>query len=115
MVLKSSGMKGQFDAAQNGAAREGLNFAQISKLALAVPPAAEQLEITAIPQLEENEVLTNFLQRGGGGIWTWAIAGFSGRKLFPEQMLSHEIYPVEATSRSSGGAIPESQSCCHAL
>jgi|LakMenEpi03Aug12_release.lakeMendotaPanAssembly.Ray.scaffolds.fasta_scaffold30738_5 type I restriction enzyme S subunit len=45
MVLKSSGMKAQFDAAQNGAAREGLNFAQISKLALAVPPAAEQTEI----------------------------------------------------------------------
>ena len=42
MVLKSSGMKSQFDAAQNGAAREGLNFAQISKLALALPPEGEQ-------------------------------------------------------------------------
>jgi type I restriction enzyme S subunit len=52
MVLKSSGMKGQFDAAQNGAAREGLNFAQISKLALAVPPAAEQLEILQFLDIE---------------------------------------------------------------
>jgi hypothetical protein len=60
-------------------------------------------------------VLTAFLQGGGREIWIWAIAGFSGRKLFPELMLSHEIYPVEATCRSSGGAIPESQSCCHAL
>ena len=42
MVLKSSGMKSQFDSAQNGAAREGLNFAQISKLALALPPQSEQ-------------------------------------------------------------------------
>jgi hypothetical protein len=39
---------------------------------------------TAIPQHEENEVLTAFLQRGGGEIWIWPIAGFSGRKLFPE-------------------------------
>jgi hypothetical protein len=41
------------------------------------------LEFTAIPQHEENEVLTAFLQKGGGEIWIWAIAGFSGRKLFP--------------------------------
>jgi len=52
MVLKSSGMKAQFDAAQNGAAREGLNFAQISKLALAVPPAAEQAEILKFLETE---------------------------------------------------------------
>ena len=45
MALKSSGMKSQFDAAQNGAAREGLNFAQISKLELAVGSPEEQVSI----------------------------------------------------------------------
>jgi type I restriction enzyme S subunit len=54
MVLKSSGMKSQFDSAQNGAAREGLNFAQISKLALAVPP---QIEQDAIVRHLETELL----------------------------------------------------------
>jgi type I restriction enzyme S subunit len=47
MVLKSSCTKAQIDAAQNGAAREGLNFSQISKLALAIPPSEEQTTISA--------------------------------------------------------------------
>ena len=45
MVLKSPSLKGQFEAAQNGAAREGLNYQQISKLRLPLPPATERAEI----------------------------------------------------------------------
>lgn len=65
MVLKSSGMKAQFNVAQNGAAREGLNFAQISKLALAVPPAAEQAEILKVlnTELAKFDTLTAEAQR----------------------------------------------------
>jgi type I restriction enzyme S subunit len=47
MVLKSSGVKAQFDATQNGAAREGLNFDQISKLVFAVPSQSEQVQIAS--------------------------------------------------------------------
>lgn len=41
MAMKSTQTKAQIDAAQNGAAREGLNFAQIARLAIALPPAEE--------------------------------------------------------------------------
>jgi type I restriction enzyme S subunit len=65
MVLKSSGMKSQFDSAQNGAAREGLNFAQISKLALALPPQREQDAIVAFldTELAKFDTLTAEAQR----------------------------------------------------
>lgn len=56
MVLKSSGMKSQFDATQNGAAREGLNFAQISKLSFALPPLAEQTAIAAFLDRETAKI-----------------------------------------------------------
>jgi type I restriction enzyme S subunit len=65
MVLKSSGMKSQFDSAQNGAAREGLNFAQISKLALALPPQSEQDALVRHldSELAKFDVLTAEAQR----------------------------------------------------
>ncbi len=47
MVMKSSCLKAQIDAAQTGAAREGLNFGVISKLTFALPPISEQQTIAA--------------------------------------------------------------------
>ncbi len=47
MVMKSSCLKAQIDAAQTGAAREGLNFGVISKLTFALPPISEQQNIAA--------------------------------------------------------------------
>lgn len=65
MVLKSSWMKAQFDSAQTGAAREGLNFTQISKLVLAVPPESEQIKITEYlhQQTAQLDTLTAEAQR----------------------------------------------------
>ena len=65
LVLKSSWMKAQFDSAQTGAAREGLNFSQISKLVLAVPPTGEQTKITDFLHLRtaEFDTLTAEAQR----------------------------------------------------
>ncbi len=45
--FKSAPIKGQIDFAQNGAAREGLNFEQIAGLVAACPPAEEQQAIAA--------------------------------------------------------------------
>ena len=45
MFMKSSRLKGQIDSMQSGAAREGLNFEQISKLSLAIPSESEQAQI----------------------------------------------------------------------
>ncbi len=47
MVMKSNFIKMQIDASQNGAAREGLNFEQISKLSFGFPPVDEQAQIVA--------------------------------------------------------------------
>lgn len=47
LVIKSLCVKTQIEAAQNGAAREGLNFEQISKLILALPPFEDQTAIAA--------------------------------------------------------------------
>lgn len=44
-LFKSATIKSQIDHAQNGAAREGLNFSQIGEMAFALPPQHEQLEI----------------------------------------------------------------------
>ncbi len=44
-TFKSTGIKNQIDHAQNGAAREGLNFVQIGEMVLALPPANEQIAI----------------------------------------------------------------------
>lgn len=46
-VIKAPFIKAQIEAIQSGAAREGLNFGQISKLALALPPPDEQQVIAA--------------------------------------------------------------------
>lgn len=47
MALKSSRTKAQIDSSQNGAAREGLNFAQIARLTIALPPTDEATSIVA--------------------------------------------------------------------
>ena len=52
LALKSGLTKAQFDAVQNGAAREGLNFEQISKIHVPLPPAHEQEEIVAFARAE---------------------------------------------------------------
>ena len=52
MILKSMMTKSQFDAVQNGAAREGINFSQISRLQLAMPPVEEQTMITEFLKCE---------------------------------------------------------------
>ncbi len=56
MFLKSIGMKAQIDAAQTGAARDGLNFAQISKLALTLPPITEQTKIASFLDRETSKI-----------------------------------------------------------
>lgn len=56
LALKSSPIKAQIDATQNGAAREGLNFEQIGKLALPLPPACEQREIEMFVATELNKL-----------------------------------------------------------
>ncbi len=45
LFFKSINIKNQIDLAQNGAAREGLNFEQIGGLLLCMPPLLEQIEI----------------------------------------------------------------------
>ena len=51
-TFKSSSIKNQIDHAQNGAAREGLNFVQIGEMVLALPPAAEQVFISSFLDIE---------------------------------------------------------------
>ncbi len=45
LLMKSSATKSQIDAAQSGAAREGLNFSQIAQFRLAFPPQRERMTI----------------------------------------------------------------------
>lgn len=47
LALKSAQTKAQIDAFQNGAAREGLNFAQVSCIAVLLPPSSEQADEVA--------------------------------------------------------------------
>jgi type I restriction enzyme S subunit len=54
--MKSCWIRGQIDVAQSGAAREGLNFAQISKLSLTFPPSAEQAAIAAFLDRETAKI-----------------------------------------------------------
>lgn len=56
MVMKSSFFKMQIDAIQNGAAREGLNFEQISKLSLVLPPIEEQSKIATFLDRETAKI-----------------------------------------------------------
>lgn len=51
-VLKAPFIKSQIDAAQSGAAREGLNFDQISKFSLALPDERERNAICAYIESE---------------------------------------------------------------
>ena len=63
--FKSTGIKNQIDHAQNGAAREGLNFVQIGEMVLPLPPAAEQAAINSFLGLESAkfDTLTTEAQR----------------------------------------------------
>jgi type I restriction enzyme S subunit len=54
--MQSGQTKGQIDASQKGAAREGLNFAQISRLALLLPPPNEQVGIAAFLRRELQKI-----------------------------------------------------------
>jgi type I restriction enzyme, S subunit len=56
LVMKSAAIKAQIDATQNGAAREGLNFEQISKLVLSIPPLSEQTAIAAFLDRETGKI-----------------------------------------------------------
>jgi len=51
-TFKSTGIKNQIDHAQNGAAREGLNFVQIGEMTIALPPADEQVAICSLLDIE---------------------------------------------------------------
>jgi len=54
--LKSAPIKSQIDHAQNGAAREGLNFDQIGRMVSALPPAQEQSQIAAFLDRETAKI-----------------------------------------------------------
>lgn len=56
MAMKSEGTKSQINATQNGAAREGLNFAQVSKLVLPCPPPTEQALIAMFLEGETSKI-----------------------------------------------------------
>ncbi|OGS94605.1 MAG: restriction endonuclease subunit S [Gallionellales bacterium RIFCSPLOWO2_02_FULL_57_47] len=52
LFFKSMPVKNQIAHAQNGAAREGLNFDQIGNMSIAMPPSNEQKSITAFLDIE---------------------------------------------------------------
>ena len=56
--LKSVFVKSQIDAFQTGASREGLNFEQISKIVLCIPPKREQQKIIAFLNRETTKIDT---------------------------------------------------------
>ena len=56
--LKSVFVKSQIDAFQTGASREGLNFEQISKIVLCIPPKQEQQKIAAFLNKETTKIDT---------------------------------------------------------
>jgi type I restriction enzyme S subunit len=55
-VFKAATIKNQIDQAQNGAAREGLNFEQIGAMALALPPIREQTAIADFLDRETGKI-----------------------------------------------------------
>ncbi|HHE08241.1 MAG TPA: restriction endonuclease subunit S [Chlorobaculum parvum] len=55
-VMKSAGIKAQIQNAQTGAAREGLNFEQISKLVFVLPPLPEQIAIATYLDRETSKI-----------------------------------------------------------
>ena len=64
MLMKSSLIKSQIDATQNGAAREGLNFEQISQLRFAIPPIEEQKTIAAFLDTETTKLDALIAEQG---------------------------------------------------
>jgi type I restriction enzyme S subunit len=54
--LKSVPIKSQIDHAQNGAAREGLNFDQVGRMVTALPPEQEQTQIAAFLDRETAKI-----------------------------------------------------------
>lgn len=56
MVMKAFLIKSQIDSCQNGAAREGLNFEQIRKVWLALPPRDEQEAIATFLNAETSKI-----------------------------------------------------------
>ena len=56
MFLKSPVVKGQIDVIQTGAGREGLNYGQISRLAIFAPPLNEQKTIAAFLDRETAKI-----------------------------------------------------------
>jgi type I restriction enzyme S subunit len=56
MAMKSEETKSQINATQNGAAREGLNFTQVSKLVLPCLPPAEQALIATFLEDETSKI-----------------------------------------------------------
>ncbi|MBN8551648.1 MAG: restriction endonuclease subunit S [Caulobacterales bacterium] len=84
LAMKSISTKGQIDAMQNGAAREGLNFQQIASLRIALPPVEEAIEIVkaigsqidGLDRLtEEAEAGIALLQERRAALISAAIAG----------------------------------------
>ena len=84
MVFKSAAMKVQFATVQKGAAREGLNFQQIARFQLALPPSHEQQhilgqlkgEIAAIDALvDQTERAIALLQERSAGLVSAAVTG----------------------------------------
>ena len=55
-AFKSETIKNQIDLAQNGAAREGLNFDQIGRMAIPMPPAPEQAVIATFLDRETGKI-----------------------------------------------------------
>jgi type I restriction enzyme S subunit len=83
-VMKSTSVKAQIENAQTGAAREGLNFSQISKIKLALPEIKEQTaiaeyldrETAKIDRLVEKvETAINRLQEYRSTLITAAVTG----------------------------------------
>ena len=55
-LFKSSAIKNQIDEAQNGAAREGLNFIQIGEMSVPIPSASEQSQIATFLDRETSKI-----------------------------------------------------------
>lgn len=55
-LFKSHTVKSQIDLAQNGAAREGLNFEQIGNISVPIAPPKEQAELTAFLDRETAKI-----------------------------------------------------------
>jgi len=95
MAMKSISTKGQIDATQNGAAREGLNFQQIAELRVALPPENEAsvivkavcAQIGGLDRLtEQAEAAISLLQERRAALISAAVTGkIDVRGLAPQQ------------------------------